>query len=42
VHLLKPVLGLIEKAVGLYGNVKVKVDLIIHGAGIKTNTGTYR
>jgi len=34
VHLLNPVLGLIEKAVELYGSVKV---LRMHDAAIKTN-----
>lgn len=36
-HLLNPVLGLIEKAVELYGNVEVEIDLVIHDAAIKTN-----
>lgn len=38
-HLLNPALGLIEKAVELYGDVEVKTDIIIHDAAIKTNVG---
>lgn len=38
-YLFNPVLGLIEKAVELYGNVEVKIDLIIHDAAIKPNIG---
>lgn len=40
-HLLNPVLGLIEKAVELYGNVEVEIDLVIHDAAIKTNIGRW-